>query len=225
MTANDLSITFMSLGLGYPDRPQFAGTVLPELNASLASRYSFETFTHDRDGGLLVQEAQRRLTIWRSGMIIENEGSQDIALLKREFADIATEVMDHLAVPIFWEPRLDVRATWPLGQGVSAAEGDSTALMLRSAVNMNPDQLDQLGVTSVSGITVEVEAVDDDTDHVRHVHIEVGSYLRDPSKMHVSLLLTEHLQIQTPNLIENWMQDSHDYFMDKVVNFADSVTR
>ena len=219
MDGSALSVIFVSLGLGYPDRPRFGAATLPKLNASLANRYAFETFTHNGESGRFVQEAQRTLHVWRSGMIIENEGSLDIAMIQREFADMASEVMQHLDVPIFWEPRLEVRATWP------AAGGDSTALMQQSVIKINDDQIDQLGVSSVRGVTVEVEAIDDDADHGRHVHVEVGSYLMDPSEMHVSLLLTEHTHFQTTNLIENWVQKGYDYFMENVANFADSITR
>ena len=223
MDRDDLSLVFVSLGLAYPERPRFEDATLPQLYANLAARYPFEMFRYDRDSARLEQEAKRTLTVLRSVLIIEELLAQDIHVTKRDFADMVSEVKDHLDIPVFWEPRIVLRALWPVRESDSGTE-EATTLMRRHVINLNDDQLQLLGVTEIDGITLNVEATDAQDDHTRHVHVEVGSYLRDHTRLYIEMTQTEHRQIETPNIVESWMQSSYDYFMQNIVGFADSIT-
>lgn len=222
MDRESLSLVFVSLGLAYPERPRFEGATVPRLYANLTERYPFESLQHDRDSAILQQEAQRSLTLLRSSLIIDEQVTQDISVIKREFADIVTEIHGHLDIPVFWEPRIVLRALWPAREGEHDAR-DAATLMRQHVVTINDDQLELLGVTEIGAVTLAVEAVDTRDDHTRHVHVEVGPYLRDPSQLYIELTQTEHRQIETPTLIDQWMQSAYDYFMSNVVEFSDNI--
>ena len=223
MDRDDLSLMYVSLELAYLERPRFAGANLPRLYANLTEHYQFERFNHDHDLAIFQQESQRTLTVMRSSLIIEEQVMHDVSVIKREVSDIAKQVKDHLTIRSFWEPQIVLRALWPVPGGNEESKS-AFALMRHHAVNLNDDQLKRLGVSEVSSVILEVEALDEQDKYARHVNVKVGPYLRDPSQLHIELTRREHLEIQTSNLVESWMQDSYDYFMNSVVGFADSIT-
>ena len=223
MDRDDLSLVYVSLGLAYPERPKFEGAVLPRLYADLTAHYQFEMFQYDGDSARLEQEAQRTLTLLRSVMIIEEHEARDISVTKREFADMVSEVKDHLDIAIFWEPRIVLRALCPAGN-VDGNNEDAATLMRRHVVNLNDDQIGLLGVNEIDGITLKVDATDAQESHTQHVQVEVGSYLRDRTKLYIEMTQTQHRQIETPNVVEDWMQNSYNYFMKNIISFSDSIT-
>lgn len=220
MDRDNLSLSFASLGLMYPERPRFEGTLLPRLHAELAERHTFETMTHDHDGAVLSQEGQQTLTVLRRSLIFDQLAARDINLIKRDFADIVSVVQGRLDIPVFWEPRVVLRALWPVPTST-----DGVALMRRSAVTLNDDQLEVLAASEVRGVTLRVSVDDEKLEQAKHVNVELGTYLRDPSQLYIELEQIEHAQIETIARLEQWAQGAYDYFMENVANFADSVAR
>ena len=220
MDRDDLSLSFASLGLMYPELSRFEGTELPRLHAALAERHMFETMTHDHDGAVLSQEGQQMLTVLRRSLIFDQLAARDINLIKRDFADIVGIIQGRLDIRVFWEPRIVLRALWPVPEGT-----DGVALMRRSAVTLNDDQLGALGASDVRGVTLRVSVDEKKLDQTKHVNVELGTYLRDPSQLYIELEQIEHAQIETIALLEQWAQDAYDYFMENVASYADSVAR
>lgn len=220
MDRDNLSLSFASLRLIYPERPRFEGSLLPSLNAELAERHTFETFMHDHDGAVLTQEGRRTLRVFRSSLILEQLAAQNIELIKRDFTDIVEVVRGRLSIPVFWEPSITLRALWPVPEGT-----DGVSLMRQGAVTLNDDQLGILGEVNVRGVTLTVFVDDEREEDGKHVTIEVGTYLRDPGQLYIELSQLEHRQIETIALLEPWTQAAYDYLMEKVTAFGDSIAR
>ena len=219
MNLEHLSLSFVSLRLMYPERPRFERSLLPRLNAELAERHTFETFTHDHDSAVFTQEGRRTLTILRGSLILDQMAAQNIDLVKRDFSDIVQVVKERLDIPFFWEPSIILRALWPV------PEGDGVAAMRQGAVTLNDDQLGLLDATDVRGVTLKVFVDDEREEEAKHVTVEVGTYLRDHSQLFIELSQLEHRQIETVALLEPWTQTAYNYFMDHVATFAASIAR
>lgn len=64
-----------------------------------------------------------------------------------------------------------------------------------------------------------------DRDDLSLVFVSLGlAYLRDSTRLYIEMTQTDHKQIETTNIIEQWVQSSYDYFMDNIIKFADSIT-
>lgn len=220
MNRDDLSLSFASLRLMYPERPRFEGSLLPSLNAELAERHTFETFTHDHDGAVFTQEGRRTLSVFRGSLFLDQIAAQNIELIKRDFTDIVEVVKGKLSIPVFWEPNITLRALWPVPEGT-----DGVTVMRQGALTLNDDQLEILGAGVVRGVTLKVFVDDERQEDGRHVTVEVGTYLRDPAQLFIELTQLEHRQIETVARLEPWTQEAYDYLMEQVAAFADTIAR
>ena len=217
MDSDDLSLSFVSLGLGYPERPLFENNEMPRLYAALNEHHAFESFRHDRDGARLEQEERRSLLILRTELRIEQVAALDIALVRREFADIVDMIQADLDVPAFFGPQIVIRAL----RGAGSASG---ADLMRLAAHLNPDQLKLLGAEEVRGVTVQVQTEGEEAGDAKFIQVEVGTHLRDPSKLYIELSQTHDRVIETVAIIEQTVQSAYDYLMDNVAKFAASIT-
>ena len=226
MDSDDLSLAFVSLGLLYPERPRFEGSQLPNLYAELTKRHAFQSFQHDQDGAVMHEEGQRTLSVHRGALIAELSVAQSIDLVTRELADIAGIVQEHLRIPIFWEPRVMLRA---LQDVAVVAENEAApagiAAIRRSAISVSDEQLELLRATSIDGLTLSVELSDQHEGHHRDITVEVGTYTRDPEQLYIELNIIQHRQLVRAGELEEWIPDQHQHFIQDVLPFAGSITR
>lgn len=218
---DEVRIVFVGLGMVFPPRPRFRGTALPDLYAAISDRHSFENFKHDDDSAHLSQESFCDVEIRRDRLEIERN-SGGVETISRDFADIASIVKSHLDLRVFWEPRIEIRALWD----VPGDDGDGDragSVMRKKTVNLADDQLSLLDVSDVHAVALEIEATDDRLEHGRHVSLEIGPYLPDPTQLHIVCIDWQHAQIETPMLIEQRIQEAHKYFEDRVISFVSSL--
>lgn len=226
MDADDLSLSFVSLGLLYPERPRFEGNHLPNLYAELTKRHAFQSFQHDQESAVMHEEGQRTLTVHRSALIAEMSVGQSVELVTRELVDIVEIVRQHLQIPIFWEPRIVLRALKDVKDGAEDEDLPAgIAAMMRSAVSVSGEQLALLRPIGIDGLTLGVELNDEHEGHPRHVSVEVGTYARDRDQLYIELTIVQHRQLEDTSELELWIPSQHGHFISDVLPFAGSITR
>lgn len=213
---DDLSLTFLGLTLLHPPRPRFTGTTLHDLYAAMCKNHKFESFeSHGDTGATFSTESIRELHIERDRLSIEEQVSVGFDLLKREFADQVKLVQEHLKISGFVEPQIKLRALWPMHDN---DEGAADALRTR-ALKLTDDQYALLDVSQLEGVGLTIRADRGDHDHI---YLEVSPYNRDASQLHIELESYSHEQLETPTVLESWLQDFYDYFTHKVTGFIES---
>lgn len=218
MGSDLLSLSFVGLGLTYPQRALFENNEMPRLYAALSERYAFERLQHDRDGAQLEQEAQRTLTVLRNTLLLEQVAAPEIQLVKREFTDIVEVVRERLEIPIFADPRIVIRAS-------QEAPGEDGVGLMKRASGLKDDQLDLLGTDEIHGVTLQIQAEDEKNGHDTFIEVEVGTYLRDSSRLYIEVVQTQNRLIETVPILEQSIQSAYDYLMDDVDKFAASIIR
>lgn len=226
MDANDLPLSLVSLGLLYPERPRFEGSRLPNMYAELTKRHAFQSFQHDQESAIMQEEGQRTLAVHRGALIIDVSAAQSLDVVTREIADIAGVVQKHLAIPIFWEPRIVLRALKDVAGDNDDGEANAgTSAMRQSAVSVSDEQLALLRSANVDGLTLSVELNDQHGGHPRDITVEVGTYARDPDQLYIELAIIQHRQLEQASDLERWIPEQHNHFTTDVLPFADSITR
>ena len=188
---------------------------MQDLFAKICKRHNYESF--DTPGGetgtaTFSAEGIRELRIERDRLSIEEDVTVAFDLLKRNFTDQVKVVQEELKIPGFFEPRIKLRALWPLPEGGSALE----ALRDR-ALKLNPDHYSLLGAVSVESVGIVIQA---DLEELSHMYFEFSPYVRDPSQLHMDVESYRHQTLETPEVIEALMQEVYDYFNSKVVAFV-----
>ena len=213
---DELRLTFVGLRLIHPPRPRFTGTTLHDLYAAMCKRHSFESFeVHGDTGATFSSEGIRDLHIERDRLRVEEEVSVSFDLLKRNFTDMVKLVQEDLNIPAFVEPRIKLRALWPLPQ-----DGPNAVTVLRDqALKLNQDQYDLLNVESLEGVGIVINA--DLAEH-SHLYLDVTPYYRDDSQLSIDLECYSHASLETPEVIESRLQEFYDYFSTKVTAFIET---
>lgn len=216
MDREELRLTFVGLRLIYPPRPRFTGTTLHDLYAAMCKTHNFETFeVHADTGATFSSEGIRELHIERDRLRVEEEVSVGFPLLKRNFADMVKLVQEHLSMSMFVEPRIKFTALWQLpGEDASAV-----AALRDNALKLREDQYELLGVKTLEVVGIVINA--DLAEH-EHLYLEITPYYRDDSQLHIDLEKHSHISLETPEVIEEWLQEVYDYFFDKVTRFVNT---
>lgn len=211
---DELRLVFVGLRLQYPQQPRFAGTTLKDLFATICKRHSFEAFDQQaEEGATFSAEGIRELHISRDRLSVEEDVTVSFDLLKRNFADQVKIVQEALTIPGFYEPRLKLRAVWP----VPGDEENTAVVALRDrAFNLKQDQYDELGVETLGGIGLVINA--DLAEH-SHLYLELTPYVRDPSQLHIDVESYSHQTIDTPEVIEARLDELYEYFTTKLARF------
>ncbi len=187
---------------------------MQQLFATICKIHKFESFeaTEGSSGAIFRTEGIRELHIERDALSIEEDVTVDFELLKRNFTDQVRIVKEELKIPGFFEPRIKLRALWPLPDGGNVAD-----VLREKALQLRQDQFDLLGGESLEsvGITVQV-----DLEEFSHMYLELSPYVRDPSQLHIDVESYRHQAIETPEVIEALLAEVYDYYDHKVRAFV-----
>lgn len=215
---NNLRLTFVSLGLLFPPQARFEGTTLPDLYAALCSRHTLEHFAmHGDDGATISTEGRYELDLKRDRLALEEQMQRSFDLTKRDFADMVGIVQDRLQIPVFVEPRIELRALWPIPDGQDAYQ----AMRERGAIGLTEGQFDLLPDTQIDAVGIEVRA---GLGEQGHLTVEVMPWYQDPTQLYIEMGTWHHSSIETPALLEERLQETYDYFRDHVTRFISSFT-
>ena len=178
--------------------------------------HKFEAFEEHGDSGATFRtEGVRELHIERGSLSLEEEVSVSFDLLKRQFADMVKQVKEALNIPGFFEPRMKLRALWPLPN-----EDASAADVLRdSTLKLTQDQYNLLDVMSVETVGIVINS---DLNESTHLYLELTPYTRDASQLHIDLERYSHDSLETPEVIESWLQEFYDYYQSNLLSFIES---
>lgn len=226
MDLENFSLSFVSLGLMYPERPRFEGDDLPKLYAELAKRFEFESLQHDRDGARIQQEGQWSIGIFRTALIADVLAAQSIDVVSRELIDVVEIIQRHLRIRIFWEPRIVLRALCPV-EVENSEEGTRPGVtaLTQGASALSHDRLALLRANRIDGVGLNVDVTDDHEGSTRHTHVVIGTYARDPSQLYIEMDLSQHQQLEGASELNAWIEIQHSRFTNDVLRFASSTIR
>lgn len=216
MVASNFSIVFASLNFAYPELFRF-GPTIPLLYTNIVKSYPFEALRHNQDQAELQQEAQRLVRLTPYSAILEESVSGDFRTTILALSGITNEIQMHFKIPVFWNPRIVLRARLPVSD-----QGDGAVAFLRTRItSINTDQINTLG-GSVSGLALTVETADGQIGEERRISVELGPYWQDRSQIQIEMSLYELRPIE-PSAIQQFIIDAHGYFIREVASFVESV--
>ena len=160
----------------------------------------------------------REVTLRRDSVTMEEQVETGFPLVKKNFADIATIVKEELNISVYVEPRVVLRALWPVPEGSETAAAD----LLRTTANVNDDQIKLLGDVNLHGVGFSIEATTEE-DGGRHLSMSVEPYQRDASQLLLELTDWRHLQLETSSVIETRIQESYDFLIQRLAPFVGSL--
>ena len=211
----ELHLTFVGLRLLYPPHARFTGTTLQDLFAAICKRHKFESFeVHGDTGATFSSEGIRELQIERDRIVIEEDVTVAFDLLKRNFEDQVKEVQAALNIPAFFEPRIRIRALWPMEEA-----GTSAVDALRAALSLKQSDYDVLDVEAINSVGLVIDA---DLQEHSHMYLEITPYVRDRSQLHIEVESYSHQTLETPEVIAVRLQEFYDYYNKKVTGFIET---
>lgn len=211
----ELTLTYLKLETMFPPVERFSGTVLPELNLALCKHHDFEGYHISGDTGAhFYTEGIRDIELERGTLSVTEHVRKDIEMLRREFCDILEIIQNHLSIPAFFGPAFVLRALWPVGHDVGAT--------IQRVLQIHDDQLGLLKM-DIDGAGFMVFGTEREGDDVSHYTIRVQPYLSDSSQLFIELDRHGHQVIETPAVIEQWIQHSYEVLMENTAALIESL--
>lgn len=213
--ADDLRLIYLALGVFIaPPLQRFRGSELPDLYAELCKHHSLERCeVHGDEWAAFSTEGVNHFELRRDRFRITEQVQRGFDIVKKDFADITEITQKKFNIQIFGEPRITLRALWPLPQNKSAAE-----CLRENAIGLKDDQFELLDNAEVDNVGLKLNA---DTEK-GHFTLEITPYWRDETQLFIEMSDHQHEVIQTSAVIEQRLQDTYDYFTKTVVKFVES---
>jgi hypothetical protein len=213
---DELSVTYVSLGMLFPPLPRYNGEDLAELYAKLCKRHTLETFEmHGDEGATISTEGRYTIDLKRDRIIIEEDVKRrHFDLIKKDFADMVDVCRDHFNIRGFFEPKIEIRATWPIPN-----DGDALDAVRETAVGLRDDHFGLLENTEIEGVGLSIRALVPDG----HLFLDVSPHPADPAQLAISAETWHHTDpLQSAAVIEARLGQAYDYFMDHITRFVSS---
>lgn len=220
MIQDELTLIFASLELIYPPRPRFTGSELPRLYAALSERHTFEDFGMTGDeSALMSTEGVNEVEVARDHIMLEEHlrSLSGIDQVKTNFSDIVGVVMEHLHIDACYEPQIALRALWPVPIGEQETAIDK---FRNGALKINDDQFDLLGEGELVSLGLRLQF---DLEDGTHTRLEVSPYIGDERRLSIEFNTWKHHRLETASVLEEWIAEAYDHFMNKSTTFITSI--
>lgn len=217
LSSQSLRVTFVGLGLVYPPLPRFSGTQLADLYATIRKRHDFEDFTeHLNEGATIKSEGVREIDIRRERIVAEESNSRPFDQIKRDIADIIDITKESLEIPLFFVPRVELRAYWHL-----SVDGIGARTWLQSkALKISDEQIDLLQVQDLHAVGIHIDA---DVLSDNHLHLDIKPSSNDANALYLRMRNVRHDRVDSAADVERMLQESYDYLSDRVTAFVEGI--
>lgn len=218
MNRDDMKLTFAQLRLLHPPLPRFQTNQLAELFAKLCKSHDFESFEARGDSEAeFGTEGVRTVHLMRDRVHLDEQVRVSFDLLRREFRDISETMKDELGIQAYFAPNTRLRMLWPLPPNADGDDNDAGDILRTKVIQLNEDQYKLLGASSIENISL---TIDTEGEGDLHRSIELGPYSRDPSQLFIELETMRHDLVETPSVLEQYLESDYNYLRKEVASFV-----
>ncbi len=216
MRPDEMRLTYVSLDLSFPPVPRFVGAQLAELYAQLCGRHALENFqAHGVEGATMGTEGGYNLDLRRHGLTLQEHVQGHLDLIKRDFADMVGMVQERLHISWFFEPRVELRALWPVGE-----DQDVFQAMRDGVLALQQEHFDLLPNLDVRAVGLRLHG--DRTSPNGHFDLELMPWVRDGTQLAVEARAWEHSALENASDVEQRLATAYEYLEQHVTKFVTS---
>ncbi len=219
MRRTDLRLIFVRFGILFPPVPRYTHAGLASIYADLCERHTLDSIeVHGVEGASMGTEETLSLDLARSSLRIDELAQCDLTLVSKDFADIVGTLQRRLHIYSFFEPRVELRALWPL-ENQNDDVGDA---LIDRAIDLTDEELEHLEGLKVQDIGLQLRADTADQELHGHFTLSLMPYVSDTSQLHIVTETWTHQRFDTPEGVEERLQDAYSYLTTKVADFIAS---